>query len=579
MSFCKSLFSLFVLLIIFTSCEEINNLKHRSWYEKDSITDTPSPSLSFNKKYHEGQFDDRLKLYYFIRTWGLLKYKAPEVSNGRKNWDKELIQRIPKVLASKTINEFSNNIQSLLDLSEIQDSVLNSGDDQNKFWYQNSYFSKHQQRNLNWLYEKSVSNIYYVTQKGSGRLILEQSGIDNNIQSIEVRIFALAEYWNLIEYFYPYKHLLDKSWDSILYDHVLSFKEAKQELDYHLLCLQLCSEISDGHSVTTSEVLDYKFLGEYVPDFKLKYINDTLIVSQKYNNNNLIQKGDIILSMNGENLITKRNSLKVYYKNSSNQNRLDYTLNSVTISSKLKQNKLTILRGDRLIAIPYTFTSFTRTAEYKLDFYSSYEKESVSELLNPRLGYMHINKIFKSNWDDSYQDIVKCDTLIIDVRGYPNEMLFDISNKILPGERDFFKVRYADLFRPGQFRIGDGFKIGEQNKPEDFNGVLILLVDEATQSQSEFLVMALQMYPRCLTIGTQTSGSDGNIAKIRLPGGINTVMTSIGILYPDGKETQRVGVSLDHEIIPSLNDLRSKEDYLIKFVKTGRWFQGNRIEN
>jgi hypothetical protein len=53
--------------------------------------------------------------------------------------------------------------------------------------------------------------------------------------------------------------------------------------------------------------------------------------------------------------------------------------------------------------------------------------------------------------------------------------------------------------------------------------------------------MAFRTAPAAVVMGSTTAGADGNVTNFfYLPGGIFTRFSGIGILYPDGKETQRV---------------------------------------
>ena len=63
--------------------------------------------------------------------------------------------------------------------------------------------------------------------------------------------------------------------------------------------------------------------------------------------------------------------------------------------------------------------------------------------------------------------------------------------------------------------------------------------------------MCLQTGDNVITIGSQTSGADGNTSQVNLVGGFKTWTTGIGIFYPDGRETQRKGVNIDIEIKPT----------------------------
>jgi C-terminal processing protease CtpA/Prc len=49
-----------------------------------------------------------------------------------------------------------------------------------------------------------------------------------------------------------------------------------------------------------------------------------------------------------------------------------------------------------------------------------------------------------------------------------------------------------------------------------------------------------------------------------LPGGIITQITGVGIYYPDGRETQRVGVAIDEEVKPTIRGIIEGRDELLE---------------
>lgn len=99
---------------------------------------------------------------------------------------------------------------------------------------------------------------------------------------------------------------------------------------------------------------------------------------------------------------------------------------------------------------------------------------------------------------------------------------------------------------------------------EPYKGRVILLVDEMTQSNPEFQAMAFQSCPQTLTIGSPTSGADGDIVSLPLPGGLMTYFSGIGIFYPDGTPTQNVGVRLDVEVLPTTEGVQAGRDEVLE---------------
>jgi C-terminal processing protease CtpA/Prc len=97
-----------------------------------------------------------------------------------------------------------------------------------------------------------------------------------------------------------------------------------------------------------------------------------------------------------------------------------------------------------------------------------------------------------------------------------------------------------------------------------YKGKIIILVNEETQSQAEYTTMALRQTPGAIVLGSITAGADGNVSPIELPGGVRTMISGIGVNYPDGRETQRVGVGVDVAMKPTRAGYRDGRDELLE---------------
>ena len=91
----------------------------------------------------------------------------------------------------------------------------------------------------------------------------------------------------------------------------------------------------------------------------------------------------------------------------------------------------------------------------------------------------------------------------------------------------------------------------------------MILINEITQSQSEYTTMAFRSAPGSIVIGSTTAGADGNVSRFSLPGGITTMISGIGVYYPDGKETQRIGIIPDIVLRPTIKGIREGRDELL----------------
>jgi len=86
--------------------------------------------------------------------------------------------------------------------------------------------------------------------------------------------------------------------------------------------------------------------------------------------------------------------------------------------------------------------------------------------------------------------------------------------------------------------------------------------------------MALRTAPENKVIGSQTAGADGNVTYFQLPGGIRGLFTGLGVYYPDGRPTQRIGIVPDIEVRPTLAGIRAGRDEVLEralqYIRTGR---------
>jgi C-terminal processing protease CtpA/Prc len=76
--------------------------------------------------------------------------------------------------------------------------------------------------------------------------------------------------------------------------------------------------------------------------------------------------------------------------------------------------------------------------------------------------------------------------------------------------------------------------------------------------------MAFRAAPRAVVVGSTTAGADGNVSRISLPGGLHTMISGIGVFYPDRRPTQRVGIVPDVEVRPSLAGVRQGRDEVLE---------------
>lgn len=159
--------------------------------------------------------------------------------------------------------------------------------------------------------------------------------------------------------------------------------------------------------------------------------------------------------------------------------------------------------------------------------------------------------------------------IIFDLRSYSHENLARLLPYLHERPISFYNSTSTNLQQPGVF-VFDPKTVVDPKSDYQFKGKIIVLVNNETQSKSEFSALALKSYPNSIIIGNQTAGTDGDVSTVILPGSILTVITGSGIYYLDKSEAQKVGIISDIEIHPNLEDIKNNKDVILEVaIKEG----------
>lgn len=76
--------------------------------------------------------------------------------------------------------------------------------------------------------------------------------------------------------------------------------------------------------------------------------------------------------------------------------------------------------------------------------------------------------------------------------------------------------------------------------------------------------MAFQNIPGVTVVGRNSAGADGNISWVPLPLGYETAFSGIGVYYPDGRETQGIGIVPNIYVELTSEDVKNKVDRILE---------------
>ena len=89
---------------------------------------------------------------------------------------------------------------------------------------------------------------------------------------------------------------------------------------------------------------------------------------------------------------------------------------------------------------------------------------------------------------------------------------------------------------------------------------VVVLINEESQSKAEFTTMSLRTGDNVTVLGSNSIGADGNIAYLPLLNDHKITFTSLGVYTPEMGQTQRVGITPDIEVHPTVEGIKEGRD-------------------
>jgi C-terminal processing protease CtpA/Prc len=529
--------------------------------------------------FSQTQITEVQKLVATCKVWGYLKYYHPKVADGSKNWDEQLFAILPQVEKTQTKEEFSTVLEiwidSLGEVKEIAPIVIPKDAeffDKNfdLSWINNhKIFSATLSKKLKFIEENRYQGTqYYVRFDDTENSHIKNTNFDKlNYSKRNSRILALFTYWNVIEYFFPYKYLMDQKWDSTLEKMLPAFIEASNDDDFYIAMQKLTVKLNDSHGVF------YKYVDKNYFPAKCKIIDDKIVVTEILNDTlskkDDIKIGDVITKVSDKTIkeIISENRDLIY---SSNEAAYLRNLAEPALSVHSENIKLEFLKEGK------TIIKNIKLFNFQISHANKFKNELLMDkfkMLANNIGYVNMGILEVNDIPSMIEKLKLSKAIIFDIRNYPRGTAEEISNFLNSKERKDILLTIPDSTYIGRFKWKGPRPCGFENK-NNYKGKVIVLMNEESQSQSEEMAMSFRTADDATIIGSQTAGADGNVSNFEVIKGVFTRFTGCGVYYPDGSETQRIGIIPDIEVKPTILGIQQGKDEIldraIQFVETGK---------
>jgi C-terminal processing protease CtpA/Prc len=397
----------------------------------------------------------------------------------------------------------------------------------------------------------------------------DNSYTDMQFPTAEYRLLALFRFWNVINYFFPYKKLIDDPWDNVLTRYIPKFEANKDAVDYQLTVREMVAEIRDSHGGTRNANLSMDRLGRFQPNIFLGYVENQSVVTKVLDDKLPIKVGDVILAIDGEPVEKKREDVARYIASSTPQWLMRLAHFRLLLGQKDTVVNLRVRGTDnaiREVALPRSQSIMDPKLAAVLQ-----RTTPIIQVLPSGFGYVDLARLPAGDVDKMFDTIKNTPAVIFDMRGYPNGTAWSIAPRLTEKQN----VVAAQFSRPllegknmsdseydGAASYSFAQKIPER-KGDVYRGRVVMLINEDAISQAEHTCMFFEAATDVTFIGTPTAGANGDITYMVLPGNLQVSFSGHDVRHADGRQLQRVGIQPTLRVAPTIRGLVEGRDEIL----------------
>ena len=515
-------------------------------------------------------------LSLFIKIWGFLKYHHPTITGGEIDWDAEFLNSLPTVLSLQSPREGNEWLSAWIDqIGDVNacdpcaaasiDVALHSDtawlSDETELGSTLTAQLRHVHTN-----RPVGSAQHYVNPGPSGQAEFANEASFGRLEHTDsgIRMLAVARYWNMIQYWFPYREMIESDWDMVLTQALTDVVESQSELDFLHAMFRMIASVEDSHAKLNSHLSVLPPIGTCDLPIHLRFVEHAPTIVGFQDGMPSMPEfliGDVIQKIDSKPVSELLDEMRPLYaaSNTAAQNR-DIAVNltrgpcgPAQITVERDGSTLT-LSSQRISGVLKNSRSLPRDLP-----------GDTVQILDGNIGYIKLSSVSREEIAEYATFIRSTDGLVLDLRNYPGDFMpYLIGQWFVETPTQFAKVALPNFETPGEFVWQDVVPIPPVNSEDRIRMPIAILVDDVTQSSAEFTAMAFRALPNSIVVGSQTAGADGNISRITLPGNLSTMISGIGVFYPNRHPTQKIGIVPDVYVEPSRDGIIGERDEVLE---------------
>jgi C-terminal processing protease CtpA/Prc len=510
------------------------------------------------------------------KVWGFLKYYHPKVTSGQLHWDYELLRVLPAILdardravANATLLHWIAGlglVAACNPCAKLEESNLYMRPDLG--WIDDeSRLGKDLCQTLRSIRDnRAGGSQFYVSLApvvGNPSFCHELDYEGLKLPDPGFQLLALYRFWNIIEYWFPYRDVMGEDWDKVLAEFIPKIALAENSESYQRELMALIARVHDGHANLWSSLDVRPPVGKCQAPVKVRFVENSFVVagfaSTEAAATSGLRIGDIIRELDGVPVAKLVENWAPYYADSNQAAQLRDIAASLTRGA-CGESSIGVRREGQDIKL-----KTERVPPPSSEVHPGWHDlpGETFRRLSDEVAYLKLSSVKAADASHYIEAAAGTKGMIIDIRNYPSQfVVFALGSLLVDHETSFARFTVGELSNPGAFHWTEPVSLSPK-KPH-YTGKVVILVDEISLSQAEYTAMAFRATAQAIVVGSTTSGNDGNVSPIALPGGLRAMISGIGVFYPDKRPTQRIGIVPDVEVKPTIAGIRAGRDEVLE---------------
>lgn len=380
--------------------------------------------------------------------------------------------------------------------------------------------------------------------------------------ALPYRLMAAFRVWAVGQYFFPYRELMHERWDRVLAEAIPRLEAARDSVEYGLAVAEMATHLHDSHVWVNSPAL-LAHLGTGVAPVYVRMIEGEPVVTHFMNDSvarpSGVRVGDVIVAVDGEDAHARLRRVERYISASTPQALERIAAVRLTRGPVGSTVRLRVRGAGNTVRT----VELTRTESWEMTGRTG----PLFRVLPGNIGYADLGRLPADQVDSMFERLKDTRAIVFDMRGYPFGTAWPIAPRLtradMPPAARFLRTNpmSPDTTERDQLSFTQTLPHTDQWR---YLRPTVMLIDERTISQAEHTGLFLEAANGTKFIGSPTTGANGDVTVVALPGGVTMSFTGQAVRHADGRQLQRIGLVPDVPARPTIAGVRAGRDEVLE---------------